>query len=211
MSTKQSRNFNIVTYLDPETLNTKLADHWEKINWYAWIIHDSDYIDPYHKESGYKKTHTHLVLVSRSPITIKTVKNWLFDPITNQNSFVEFTCNVNGACRYLMHLDDPQKTQYDRNLIHTTREDFDNFINSNDDGCDIYREAVFDLLNGWDDLSLVEKYGNIYIRYRYYIELTAKNIKREYKARQDYEQNYWRYLENDYWKNCIGYITEGRE
>ncbi len=159
--TKQTRNFDIVTYLSREHLMYNLSCHWEQINWYAWMTHEPDPVDPNHHEYGLKQTHTHLVLVTRSPLSVKTIRNRLYDPDDHQNSIVQFCGNVVGASRYLMHLDDPNKYQYPRENVVTTREDFDSFINSVSTGADSYRDMVEDVINNWSYDDMMQKYGQL--------------------------------------------------
>jgi hypothetical protein len=81
-----------------------------------YILHDSDF----DIETGeLKKAHYHVIMSFKTPRNLKTIINYFsayeqFKP----NSF-ERIRNINGAKRYLIHLDDGDKHRYDVSEVHT--------------------------------------------------------------------------------------------
>ena len=81
-----------------------------------YILHDSDF----DKETGeLKKAHYHVIMSFKTPRKLRTITNYFsayeqFKP----NSF-ERIRNINGAKRYLIHLDDGDKHRYDVSEVVT--------------------------------------------------------------------------------------------
>lgn len=108
----QGRTFT--ASLKPAWTNDKLKDFINSMSGVAvvWgITHDKDtdidglLVDP----------HTHLVIDYKTPRRITTIAN-LLEVDTN---FIEIVKNKRGIIRYLTHLDDKQKYQYDPNSVIT--------------------------------------------------------------------------------------------
>lgn len=215
MPSKKSRAFDCVLYCPEEFLISRLGDLWDKIEWYAWIKHECDPIDPSNVSDGLKKAHIHLVLRTRSPLLITTIRNWFYykkvdeegNIISVDKVIAEYCYNPVGACRYLMHLDDPTKYQYDRSLVHTNKEDFDNFILSEDTEIDVIKEIVQLMLDGWDSASILEKYGKYYVIYRRQIDQTVTEIKRDRATRLKWESYAMEVKIND-WYYHVGNNSE---
>ena len=116
MSTQKStrfRNFACVVY--PDSANT--SDNWLDIvdNWHVNCLisplHDKD-INPDHNEP--KKPHFHLMVCFESVKTCDQVKE-LFDQIGGVG--LEIIQNLRNYARYLCHLDNPDKYQYDPDQV----------------------------------------------------------------------------------------------
>lgn len=101
------RNFNILLYKD--TTSYKYKDVIFKLNefkYYAYIEHKP--------ETDEKKEHTHLFIHLDNACTISAVANNLGIP----KNFVQETKSVRSSCRYLTHIDYPNKIQYDYKDVH---------------------------------------------------------------------------------------------
>ena len=101
------RNFNVLLYKDTTSYNYK--DVIFKLNeykYYAYIEHKP--------ETDEKKEHTHLFIHLDNACTISAVANNLGIP----KNFVQETKSVRSSCRYLTHIDYPNKIQYDYKDVH---------------------------------------------------------------------------------------------
>lgn len=104
----KTRNWAFVVYPEsaPENWQGMLAD-----------THMAAFISPLHdrdvdEETGeLKKPHWHIVIMTDGPITQKRA-NELIEPYNGTKS-AEYIMSLRGYVRYLAHLDDPDKAQYD--------------------------------------------------------------------------------------------------
>lgn len=101
------RNFNVLLY--PDTTSYNYNDVIFKLNeykYYAFIEH--------RPENDEKKPHTHLFIHLDNACTKSAIANNLGIP----QNFVQETKSVRSSCRYLTHIDYPDKIQYDYNDIN---------------------------------------------------------------------------------------------
>lgn len=77
---------------------------------FAWICHNKD-IDPVTKEPS--KEHYHIVFFFKSPVKFKYIKEQF--PYGN----IQNASSKNACIQYLLHLNNPEKTQYDKTQITT--------------------------------------------------------------------------------------------
>ena len=107
----KTRNWAYMLYPDsvPDDWREMLADTHMQI--YISPLHDRD-IDEF---GNYKKPHWHIVISSDGPITQKRA-NEIMQPFCGTQS-AEYIKSLRGYVRYLAHLDDPDKFQYDPNEI----------------------------------------------------------------------------------------------
>lgn len=79
-----------------------------------YILHDSD-ID---METGeLKKAHYHVIMSFKTPRKLGTVSNYFINFKELQLNSFERIRNITGAKRYLIHLDDADKYQYDSSHV----------------------------------------------------------------------------------------------
>lgn len=107
MGASKTRNWAFVVY--PESA----PDGWKDI---LADTHIPAFISPLHdrdvNENGeVKKAHYHIVIMTDGPITQKRA-NELIAPYNGTKS-AEYVKSLRGYVRYLAHLDDPDKAQYD--------------------------------------------------------------------------------------------------
>ena len=92
----------------------KLKKNCEDYKFWAWVDHSPD------KETDEedKHFHTHLVFRPAGTRSISDVANHLDIP----PNFVQKVRNVRSLLRYLRHLDNPEKVQYDEEAVHTNNK-----------------------------------------------------------------------------------------
>lgn len=107
---ERTRNWNVIVYPESAPENWRDILDQEHIKWVESPLHDSD-INPTGEK---KKPHWHIVLMFDSNKTYEQVK-----AITDQlNTVVPQKCNsVEGSVRYMIHIDNPEKFQYNRDDI----------------------------------------------------------------------------------------------
>lgn len=120
---KKSRAYTGVGYKD------SLVENWEEILnethlQYAYAYHDKD-INPNGED---KKPHYHIIIYWEGPTTYKTAKE-IFDKIGIANGIIQPVSSVRGMIRYFTHKDNPEKYQYNDNIVQVRNGfDIDNFI-----------------------------------------------------------------------------------
>jgi hypothetical protein len=140
----------------------------------------------------------------------KNVKGWFYDREHHQNTFVEFCDHPVGACRYLMHLDDPQKVQYDRSRVTAYGIDYDAFILTEDVPVDPYRTMILDALDGVEDEELLRRYGQLYVRNEFHIDRIVNKIRVQRLDQAVQMENYKEISQDEYCSSLFGENTEKR-
>lgn len=98
---------------------------------YAYIVHDKDiyskedydkYISKYNKEPSFhvgdhKKVHTHFILKRENAMTGSAFVKKTGIPL----NFCEEIQNERSCCRYLLHTDDEDKFQYNKNEVKCSK------------------------------------------------------------------------------------------
>ena len=104
---KKARYWTFVAY--PESLNCDLYDFLIQLGLSFAIspLHDRD-INPTGEP---KKPHYHVLIEFPGPTTYKNVKENITDPLGQP--IPKVIMSLRGAYRYLCHLDNPEKAQYD--------------------------------------------------------------------------------------------------
>lgn len=218
MPSSKTRAFNCVLYCPEDFLRDTLDKRWPQIDWYAWIVHDRDFLDPLHPDDGVKKWHIHLVLYVKYPVTQTTIKNWFHYEFYDEESdriredkVITAPCyNLSGACRYLMHLDNPTKYPYPMEDVHTNKEDFPDFIRLDEGGGDPIRDCVRDLLDGWSIEDVMDKYGKLFVMYRKQITMTVSDLRYERQRRKNFEIHCMEVLADDYGRDYQRYNSQER-
>lgn len=110
---KTARNFT--ASLKPALTMEQLQQLGNRLDGIAtlWAIkHDKDY----NEDNGeYVEPHTHLLIFYNSPSRISTVANLL----GVAPNFIEVVNNKTAMLKYLTHINDPNKYQYDYNEVYT--------------------------------------------------------------------------------------------
>lgn len=115
----KSEKFSIVLY--PESEKEKIE--YIKLNYkFAGILHDKDV-----EETGEKKKeHYHFVVLFNNAKDSKTLAN----EINIEENRIQFINSKKYSIRYLIHMDQPKKYQYNFEDIETNIEDIKKYFNS---------------------------------------------------------------------------------
>lgn len=108
---RQSRTFTFELYPEWSFFNN-IVSHIVKEK-YAMILHDKDTND----DGTIKKPHVHVVVRYGGKRLVTSVKNE-YAKYGMEKRFVD-TCNERAMLRYLIHLDDPDKYQYNKSEVDT--------------------------------------------------------------------------------------------
>lgn len=113
---RQSKYFCLLLYTEWSNL-LLLLDHISSISkYFAYIQHDKD-VDTNNQP---KKIHIHLVLETSAKRTINGLYQIINSPCLEFTSnLIQICDNLNGAVRYLTHIDYPEKYQYNYDDIVT--------------------------------------------------------------------------------------------
>ena len=126
LSTMTRQFIVIIEKIDNETSKTINQDELTKmldeiaINYY-FILHDRDI----NNDTGeIERPHYHLVFTTAKRVRLGTILNRISKilHISKVVITIDIAFNYNYHIRYLMHLDDKEKYQYDPNLITTNDE-----------------------------------------------------------------------------------------
>lgn len=101
VDTKRKRNFMVLFYRDTTSYNfDDVIFNIHSFKYYAYIEHQP--------ETDEKKSHFHLYIHLDSATSSSALSKRLGIPV----NFVKPVKNIRGACRYLTHIDYPEKIQY---------------------------------------------------------------------------------------------------
>lgn len=197
MAQGQYYYFNIVTYCREELVERVQREKWQYIEWICWCEHWHDWLDPEnHDDTKLKDRHIHVVIRTHTQHSRKVILNWFYDPDYHQNTFVDACERPVGACRYLLHLDDPKKYQYLKTELRCSGLDYWSYITQADESVDPYREMWRDVKRGLAVDSMIDKYGQLYIRNAHLLSkirdvyaLEESEIRREQEQLQEVFQN----------------------
>lgn len=110
LNDKRTRNWTFVVYPEsaPENWREILDD--EHIEWVESPLHDKDL----NSDGTVKKPHWHIVLLFGGKKSYEQVKK-IADKVNAPSP--KYVQSIRAFVRYLAHLDNPKKAQYDKNLI----------------------------------------------------------------------------------------------
>lgn len=143
---KTARSYGLI--LPAEWVETfAIIEHIKRIaHRYYFILHDKDF----DIETGEcKKPHYHVLFTFKYPLQLRTVANYfsVFSHKLKDNSF-ERIRNIDGAKRYLVHIDNQEKHQYKFECVETNDKQYkDVFLDkkSKDDIIDMIACASRDI------------------------------------------------------------------
>ena len=96
---------------------------------YAYILHDSDY----DINNQLKKLHYHVYLKFQNPRSYSSIGKQ-FGVASN---LVEYCRSPKASIRYMLHLDDPDKTSYYPSDIHSKNVPLDKYLKDNNENVDV--------------------------------------------------------------------------
>lgn len=115
---KNSKLFHLVLFPDSVTYdcNHSLTVAVQLFDQYAFILHDSDI----HEDGTPKKSHWHLIGRRAVPMRFRTVCDKLELPLECMTApDPKFRSSFRSSFRYLLHLDNPDKYQYQLEQLST--------------------------------------------------------------------------------------------
>lgn len=147
---------NILLICYPESCNIKdVISKYEKkgkIISYAYILHNLD-LD---SDGQFKKEHYHVYM----KLTTATTKKQLSKDFGISETLIETALNPNGIIRYLLHLDNKDKTQYKKEAIVSFGLDIDRLISMSAFGSqketDILLEIISWINQGFNNKEVLE-------------------------------------------------------
>lgn len=137
------RNFMFILYPEWTNYDDILQDLKGSFKRYAYIEHKP--------ENDEKKPHTHFLLFLDNPRTIESISKRVEVPI----NLIKRVKSIRGACRYLIHIDNEDKIQYDLTDVHVSKSMSRDYYKAFDDimsDSDILQN-IYDFIN-----DNVEKY-----------------------------------------------------
>lgn len=143
--TVSGRHFTIVLYPDDPQFDAYLDNLGSSFN-FLCVLHDKDLDD----DGNYKKQHLHVYFESpnSNPVRLSTVCNKI-----GVDHGVEIVKRKRRFLRYLLHMDEPNKTQYSVDAVQGYNSDvlFSDFLSAvSDVSEDSYMTDIIDLLNSID-------------------------------------------------------------
>lgn len=168
---KRVRRFCLVTYIDKEPLERFLRrSAW--IQHFAFITHDRDLLD----DGTPKEKHTHVILYTYEAKTSTAIKK-NFDRYSQelvlgttkeaQNTLVQKCNDIISQFRYLRHLDDTEKVQYEHCEVVTDNDIYWNDLcrtnGMNDSSVNTGLQMFDDMLDGVSTREMIMRYGKEYI------------------------------------------------
>lgn len=151
----RKRSFMIILYNDTEENKRKLDKCIELCIFsgfkYAFIIHDKDIND----DKSIKKEHIHLLITLPNAKT----RTALSKMINIDENYIQPVTDKSTMIRYLIHLDNPEKTPYNREKIFTNMQ---NIVNTaiefgNNETEEVFQASILiDFINSDDCKSFKE-------------------------------------------------------
>lgn len=187
--TKRYYSFRIITYAKEEEFQTllKYGTKWE------YIFHDKD-----KKEDGTpKEPHWHINIILREWKTVKGVCKLIEG---DQNSLAIPMNDKREAHEYLTHQNDPDKFQYDENLIKSSAKKLWKETESKTDENELFIKTIEDRT-----ITLREKairLGKDYMKNYYKYESFLREMKQEEEdIERGYRTNIITISEFDFWED----------
>lgn len=191
----RNRNYCLITYHTPETVQTVLDMYKHKIAHWAYIVHDKDK----NEDGTDKQSHMHILLHLKNGMTLTAVRALFPD---NQNTLGQVVVDKVGCVAYLTHSNAPEKYQYsDIDIVSNDIEYFQNLTNKSERNDD-FIQLLDDIISGTSFREMVKRYGRDYvINYHKYVTM-AMAIKDEEKEHEDFTG--WEIIAN---KKGVTYIN----
>lgn len=174
---ERSRTHVSVLYINKEDVLLILEKNLSIINRYALIEHSRDFYD----DGKEKPTHIHLWVQFFNKKSIKQVQElfYVFDEDKQKPCTVlsELCQNNHISQRYLLHLDDPQKAQYEFEEIISYNVDLSNIYDCYATDGEWEYECLRRMVDGEDKLELAREYGRDFIYHYFQFKTLCNDIK----------------------------------
>lgn len=168
---KRTRRFCLTTYIDENAIYPYL-NRLQWVQHFAFIVHNKDK----NEDGTTKEKHTHILLYTFEAKTASAIKK-NFDNFSAeyykdkeqevQNTLVQECHDIVSQWRYLIHLDDKDKYQYDKQDIVCDDLSYWNTLDRTNgmiDHSKNYGLAILDdYLSGTDCYTMAQRYGKEWI------------------------------------------------
>lgn len=203
-ATPTSRRFCLVSYIEPDAL-LKFLQSRTWIQHWAMITHDNDVLE----DGSPKEKHTHVLLYTFSHKSSSAIKK-NFDRFSAeyyrgkgeaQNTLVQICSDMVKQWRYLIHVDDLDKFQYDQSERLCDSIDYwvkyEGSDGLNDSQNNVGLAMLNDLLNGATTMQMCERYGKEYIYHKAHFEsVKQSHISEEYWRARGYVQSQYSVIDD---------------
>lgn len=196
---ERCRNHFLITYLSKDEIFNVL--HWRIDVIHYWLIqHDNDF----YPDGTKKETHFHLLIQCKNAHSVTGICKWF---PKRQNTFSEPVKNLNACLRYLIHLDDKDKSLYSLDdVICSSDNAFCKFrlACEKNDYCNYDEQLILSLISGNIELTdLLKLKPSLVISHYSNISKFVNDVERNDKymamiKEKDYYQQQAMYFENQY-------------
>lgn len=195
---KRSRRFCLTSYVDPEKLE-RFVKRSPWIQHYALCTHTRD-VEADGKPKG---IHTHVILYTYNAHTSSGVRK-NFDTFSAEiyghekieNTLCQVCHSVVSQFRYLRHLDDPEKAQYEDFEVHTDNDtywkDLCRTNGMNDASLNTGLQMFDDICEGVHTREMIVRYGKEYI---YHMHAFNECVKQHYNEESKAQMSELSFLE----------------
>lgn len=172
---KRYRNFSLVTYLNPQQIESVLLKHDRQVKSYAYITHDK----------CNKEVHTHLLICLINNTTCNAIQNWFagFDDEKGLqiNTLVQPMHDLYSSYIYLTHETEQAREEgkyvYSKDNIKGNNLSY--FTDSSKQDIDNLTLAIDDLLAGIPLDEVTKKYGRDFIIHYGHIKMLFNDIQKQ--------------------------------
>lgn len=174
----RDRNHFAVTYIPKERLDLLLKENLSIIRRYCYIEHNRDF----YLDGTPKEPHIHLWISFINKKSLRQLIDMLYIKLpdgTEPNTFDELCDNNIVAQRYLLHLDNPDKAQYDVEEVVSYNVDLSNIFDYSPSGLCWEVDALSMLVNGESKFEVAKKFGRDFIYHYLQFKALANDIREE--------------------------------
>lgn len=172
---KRYRNFSLVTYLEPQQIESVILKHDRQVKAYAYITHDK----------CNKEIHNHLLLSLINNTTCTAILNWFagFEDSKGLqiNTLVQPMHDIIGSYKYLTHETEQAREEgkyvYSKDNIKGNNLSY--FTDSSKQDIDNLTLAIDDLLAGIPLDEVRKKYGRDFIMHYGHIKMLFNDIQKQ--------------------------------
>lgn len=172
---KRPRNFSLVTYLNPQQIESVLLRHDRQLKAYAYITHDK----------CNKEIHTHLLICLINNTTCNAIQNW-FAGFEDEkglqiNTLVQPMHDLYSSYKYLTHETEQarQEGKYLYNSDDIKGNNLSYFTDTSKQDIDNLTLAIDDLLAGIPLDEVRKKYGRDFIMHYGHIKMLFNDIQKQ--------------------------------
>lgn len=174
----RDRNHFAITYVPKERLDLLLNENLSLIRRYCYIEHNRDF----YLDGTPKEPHIHLWVSFVNKKSLRQLIDLLYIKLedgTEPNTFDELCDNNIVAQRYLLHLDNPEKAQYDISEVVSYNVNLDNIFDYSSTGLCWEVDALSMLVNGESKFDVAKKFGRDFIFHYLQFKALANDIREE--------------------------------